>query len=511
MAVVTKFPTANEAGAEGFQWSSPVLAQADDGVGAGFTTILGTEVFDRLWKTFGFDAAIPAGSTIDKVQLIVKWGTDGFGTLDTRAHVSGVYQTAHTSGLNQPFPTTETFDITGDRSWTRADLLDAVFKVNARGFGGVAGENFVLDYVKVEVTYTASSTPTTLRWAVDQQLRIAGWFTPRAFVQGWFDQELYVAGVNVFTYAGSGGAVTGGSATYCKGKAPPSVGGIVTGGVAPYSKGKDYPSSGGAVTGGAAVVTKGKNYPSSGGAVTGGSATLSKTKVYAGVGGAVTGGTAPVSKTKVYTAIGGAVTGGAAPVSKTKVYVAIGGAVTGGGATLAKGKNYLGLGTAVTGGAAVTLFVGGTNVYTYVASGGAVTGGAAAVSKGKEYPFAGGALAGGAATTSYVDVNAPTPGTPGNLVAFANQNFRPPKHPFIRVYVGSGGLRAGGAAVTRLINATVPLRVLEPYKAPKPQVYVYKGTGKLRMKLKPKAITSYVDPWASVRRRDDEEMFDYAV
>ena len=71
MAVTTQFPTANEA-ADGTQWTKPNDAHADEGTYA--TAAPGKNSFiDNRWKTFGFDAAIPAGSTINAVKIIYEY------------------------------------------------------------------------------------------------------------------------------------------------------------------------------------------------------------------------------------------------------------------------------------------------------------------------------------------------------------------------------------------------------------------------------------------------------
>jgi hypothetical protein len=140
-------------------------------------------------------------------------------------------------------------------------------------------------------------------------------------------------------------------------------------------------------------------YVGSGGAVSGGTAAVSKTKAYTPSGGGVSGGTAATSfvglATYVYTGTGGAVTGGTAAVSKTKVFTPSGGAVTDGSAVLSKTKAYLPSGGADSGGTADTTFVSaGTEVYTYLATGGAETGGTAfyeflAAALGVEQPSGG--------------------------------------------------------------------------------------------------------------------------
>jgi hypothetical protein len=151
MAVVTQFPTANEAGL-GVPWTNPNNAHADDGV---LTTGTGTVVVDNFYKTFGFDAVIPAGSTITAVKAICEHNDKAVGTItQSQPIIAGVQQTLR-DFTNRTVLTVDTNDHTADRAWVRADLLDANFKMRLRGDDSFVNNVIIdVDYIKVEVTYT---------------------------------------------------------------------------------------------------------------------------------------------------------------------------------------------------------------------------------------------------------------------------------------------------------------------------------------------------------------------
>lgn len=129
-----------------------------------------------------------------------------------------------------------------------------------------------------------------------------------------------------------------------------------------------YTGSGGLTSGGTAAVTLTKNYIGSGGLTTGGSAGVTLTKDYIASGGLTTGGSASVAVTKDYTASGGFTSGGTAGVTLTKDYTASGGLTSGGTAGVAVTKDYIASGGLTTGGTATTAFV--RTIYPYTASGG---------------------------------------------------------------------------------------------------------------------------------------------
>ena len=156
MAVTTRFPTANEIETTG--WTNPNNAHADDGVYATAAPGKNGAIGSR-WLTFGFDGDIPAGATITKVQIIYEYKvstTASIATMRVRARIDDVDQANHDNTAEPTTDTVVTVDITADRSWTRANLLNASFKVTGEGRRGNSNNvvTFSLDYVKIEITYT---------------------------------------------------------------------------------------------------------------------------------------------------------------------------------------------------------------------------------------------------------------------------------------------------------------------------------------------------------------------
>ena len=162
MTVTTKFPTANETETTG--WTNPNNAHADEGTYTTAAPGKNASIATR-YKTWGFDAAIPASPTptITKVQIIYEYKVDtnkSAATMRTRARISDVDEEDHDDTSEPLADSAITVDITADRAWTRADLLDATFKVTMAGVRGNSNNavTFSLDYVKAEVTWTSTTT-----------------------------------------------------------------------------------------------------------------------------------------------------------------------------------------------------------------------------------------------------------------------------------------------------------------------------------------------------------------
>lgn len=156
MPVVTLFPTANAA-ETGAGLTNPNNAHADDGSYAtaapGKNTTLATK-----YQTFGFDAQIPVGSLIDKVQLIYEYKvsvTTSIATGRIYYKISGVAGSNNNDATEPTVDTVNTYDVTSARSWTREDLLNGTFEVALAAVQGNSSTavTFSFDYVKVEVTY----------------------------------------------------------------------------------------------------------------------------------------------------------------------------------------------------------------------------------------------------------------------------------------------------------------------------------------------------------------------
>jgi hypothetical protein len=156
MTTVTKFPTTNAAHTTGL--TNPSNAGADDGVYATAAPASRAEV-STDYGTFGFDSAIPAGATIKKVQIVYEHHVSTTASIaSTRVNsvVSGTHDANHDDASEPTSDTVFTVDVTADRAWTRANLLDANFKVHFGFIRGNTATGFTgsLDYVKVVVDYT---------------------------------------------------------------------------------------------------------------------------------------------------------------------------------------------------------------------------------------------------------------------------------------------------------------------------------------------------------------------
>lgn len=129
--------------------------ESDDAVGV---AIFGTYGVTAWWQfgNFEFDSLIPVGATINAVTL----KTQG-GSLSASAYIRGRVSesdlASHTLWTGSQYPEGNfSIAITGDRSWTRADLLDGTFEVH---LGAVVGDYMTAgwDYLWVEVDYTGGS------------------------------------------------------------------------------------------------------------------------------------------------------------------------------------------------------------------------------------------------------------------------------------------------------------------------------------------------------------------
>lgn len=159
MATVTRYASAYESTGAG--WTSPGNAYSDDGNYVSVASPGKKVGSSNTYTTFGFDANIPSGSTINAVTIEIGYyvsGTTSIAECHTAAIISGVEQTEHTDNSEPTGPpeTLKQFVCTGDRSWSRTDLLDANFKVRVECYQGNVATSFTMyiDYVRVLVDYT---------------------------------------------------------------------------------------------------------------------------------------------------------------------------------------------------------------------------------------------------------------------------------------------------------------------------------------------------------------------
>jgi hypothetical protein len=146
-------------------WTNQNNVLADDGTEA--TLAIAAKNTTGRWvrgDDLGFDSAIPASAVITKVEIRAEWRVNnagGIGILELQAFVGGVAVGAVRANSAEPTTlTTDTFDITADRTWTRANLLNASFDLKVRGRTGnnATDPSFRFDHIAAQVTYEEPAT-----------------------------------------------------------------------------------------------------------------------------------------------------------------------------------------------------------------------------------------------------------------------------------------------------------------------------------------------------------------
>ena len=180
--VATQFPS-TQAAETGAGLTNPTNAYSDN---ASYATALpGKNVtLATKYGTFGF-GSIPTTASITKVQIIYEWKastTASVATARAYSKISGSAGTNRDDATEPAADTVNTYDITSERSWTRANLLDGTFEVVLAAVQGSSSTavTFSFDYVKVEVTYTVplALTPATASIALSAtQALVAAGFT----------------------------------------------------------------------------------------------------------------------------------------------------------------------------------------------------------------------------------------------------------------------------------------------------------------------------------------------
>lgn len=155
-------PTARTVDAGSGTWTNDANITANDGSEATFS--LTSKNTSGRWlrgQTFGFDSSVPSGATITVVEIRTEWrvnSTGGIANLEVQAFVSGSAVGSVRANAAEPTTlTTQDFDITADRSWTRADLLDGVFEIRMRGRNGnsTTDPSYRWDHVAARITYVS--------------------------------------------------------------------------------------------------------------------------------------------------------------------------------------------------------------------------------------------------------------------------------------------------------------------------------------------------------------------
>ncbi len=163
----TNLPSANAA-ETGAGLTNPNNAMTDDAdystAAPGKNVTLATK-----YQNFGFAASLGTADnvkSIDKVELIYKWKcstTSSVATARTYSKVSGSAGTNHDDATEPAGDTTNTYDITAERTWTYANLLDGTLEMVLAAVQGSSSTavTFSFAFAKIRITYTVQN-PVTL-------------------------------------------------------------------------------------------------------------------------------------------------------------------------------------------------------------------------------------------------------------------------------------------------------------------------------------------------------------
>jgi hypothetical protein len=166
MATATQLPTGN-ATAVGVWTNGNTGLNADDGTNATFTTTTKNDVRSLTVGAFGFDAAIPAGATINTVAIEVQEQLTSGGTLRTVIRVSGVdgANNDNTTDTSLTVRTYSNLTRPGGGSWTRNDLLDGTLTARFEGRqpNNTTSRTYQADYLKVIVDYSTQGPARPVR------------------------------------------------------------------------------------------------------------------------------------------------------------------------------------------------------------------------------------------------------------------------------------------------------------------------------------------------------------
>jgi len=154
MTVATRSPTTNT----GSSWTNPTYAY-DDG-GAGAATITSAKPSgNNVWGTYGFSLT---GSTITQVR--VRYDALTGGNEQIRIDVSWDGGTTWSAQQVTALTDTETtywYDVTAETAWTPAKLADGQLQVRADAYTVGGAGSVSLDWLPVEVTYSAAGVTVT--------------------------------------------------------------------------------------------------------------------------------------------------------------------------------------------------------------------------------------------------------------------------------------------------------------------------------------------------------------
>lgn len=161
----TQFPATNSV-YSGTGFTNPQNLYADD-------TVNGTSAPPRnggrgnVYGNFGFDGIIPAGSTINSVNVIYEFRvstTASVAAQRIKARINGIELANHNNASEPLSYQIVTVNITADRSWARNDFLNSAFEIIAEPRRSNSGTAYTAswDYVKVEVNFTPPPNITSI-------------------------------------------------------------------------------------------------------------------------------------------------------------------------------------------------------------------------------------------------------------------------------------------------------------------------------------------------------------
>jgi hypothetical protein len=161
-----KFPTGDSASTG--TWTNATNVQANDSAVAVCKISTKSISSFRVQTNYGFTTSvIPDGSTINTVNLQVKWRvttTGGIGILACAPLVSGVKITTLSNSGEPTSLSTQTFDITAARAWVPSDFRNGTLTTQLQPWNGnnATDPGYEFDYIALDVIYTPPVTPRTL-------------------------------------------------------------------------------------------------------------------------------------------------------------------------------------------------------------------------------------------------------------------------------------------------------------------------------------------------------------
>lgn len=163
MAAVSKFPSGNGTAIAGAWTNGTTGLNADDGTHASFTTTTKNDVrtLESGAVTFSSPGDIPAGATIDSVDVTVQEQVTSGGTLRVTPYLGATAGSANDNTTDTAL-TVRTYSGVarpGGGSWALADLTGGTLKVRVEGRqpNNTTSRTYQWDYVQVTVNYTAAS------------------------------------------------------------------------------------------------------------------------------------------------------------------------------------------------------------------------------------------------------------------------------------------------------------------------------------------------------------------